>query len=58
MTGRLLDKRVLVTHAEDFMGPVTVEVFREEGAEVIADSRPPGPARLPWNKRPESLALI
>ena len=40
MTGRLRDKRVLVTQAEDFMGPVTVEVFREEGAEVVADSRP------------------
>ena len=40
MPGRLRDKRVLVTQAEDFMGPVTVEVFREEGAAVIADSRP------------------
>ena len=39
MTGRLLNKRILVTQAEDFMGPVTVEVFREEGADVIADSR-------------------
>lgn len=38
MTKRLRDKRVLVTRAEDFMGPVTVEVFREEGAAVIADS--------------------
>ena len=41
MTERLrYDKRVLVTQAEDFMGPVTVDVFREEGAAVIADSRP------------------
>ena len=40
MTGRLRNKRVLVTQAEDFMGPVTVGVFREEGAAVIADSRP------------------
>ena len=40
MPGRLRNKRVLVTQAEDFMGPVTVEVFREEGAAVIADSRP------------------
>ena len=40
MPGRLRNKRVLVTQAEDFMGPATVDVFREEGAAVIADSRP------------------
>ena len=40
MPARLRNKRVLVTQAEDFMGPATVDVFREEGAEVIADSRP------------------
>lgn len=40
MADRLRDKRVLVTQAESFMGPVTAEVFREEGAHVIADSRP------------------
>ena len=39
MARRLQDKRVLVTQANDFMGPVTTEVFREEGAEVIADNR-------------------
>lgn len=39
MSGRLQDKRVLLTQAEDFMGPVTVEVFSEEGAVVIADTR-------------------
>ena len=39
MTGRLSGKRVLVTQANDFMGPATVEVFREEGAEVTADTR-------------------
>ncbi len=44
MTGRLQGKRVLVTQAEDFMGPVTVDVFREEGAEVVADSRRLGSA--------------
>ncbi len=37
MGDRLLGKRVLVTQASDYMGPATVEVFREEGAEVIAD---------------------
>jgi NAD(P)-dependent dehydrogenase (short-subunit alcohol dehydrogenase family) len=35
---RLQDKRVLVTQAEDYMGPATIELFREHGAEVIADS--------------------
>ncbi len=30
-------KRVLITQANDFMGPVLVEVFRELGASVIAD---------------------
>ena len=39
MSGRLQGKRVLLTQASDFMGPVTAEVFREEGAEVIADMR-------------------
>ena len=36
--GRLDGKRVLVTQADDYMGPVTLEVFAEEGAEVIADN--------------------
>ena len=40
MADRLKGKRVVVTQAADFMGPVTVEVFREEGAQVIADTRP------------------
>ncbi|MYH15490.1 MAG: SDR family oxidoreductase [Gammaproteobacteria bacterium] len=39
MANRLKGKRVVVTQAADFMGPVTVEVFQEEGAEVIADTR-------------------
>ena len=39
MADRLKGKRVVVTQAADFMGPVTVEVFQEEGAEVIADTR-------------------
>ena len=38
MSGRLSGKRVLVTQANDYMGPATIEVFREEGAEVIADN--------------------
>ncbi|MGI9328776.1 MAG: SDR family NAD(P)-dependent oxidoreductase [Pseudomonadales bacterium] len=34
---RLHGKRVLVTQAGDYMGPATIELFREHGAEVIAD---------------------
>lgn len=36
--GRLAGKRILVTQADDYMGPITLEVFAEEGAEVIADT--------------------
>ena len=36
--GRLDGKRVLVTQADDYMGPATIELFQEEGAEVIADT--------------------
>ena len=39
MSQRLLGKRVLVTQADDYMGPATIEVFTAEGAEVIADTR-------------------
>jgi NAD(P)-dependent dehydrogenase (short-subunit alcohol dehydrogenase family) len=35
----LTGKRVLVTQANDFMGPALCEVFRELGAELIADPR-------------------
>ncbi|MGQ9424465.1 SDR family oxidoreductase [Gilvimarinus sp. F26214L] len=34
----LTDKRILVTQAEAFMGPMLCEVLREHGAEVIANS--------------------
>ena len=37
MADRLRGKRVLVTQAVDYMGPATVEVFQDEGAEVVAD---------------------
>ncbi len=47
---RLEGKRVLVTHADDYMGPPTVELFREHGAEVIDDrtdlSRPEAAAEV------------
>ncbi len=39
MTGRIAGKRVLVTQADDYMGPATVELFAAEGAEIIADTR-------------------
>ena len=29
MTQRLLGKRVLVTQCQDYMGPPTIEIFRE-----------------------------
>ena len=37
MTKRLEGKRVLVTQADDYMGPATIDLFNEQGAEVIAD---------------------
>ena len=39
LTTRLDGKRVLITQAEDFMGPALVDMFSQLGAEVIADSR-------------------
>jgi 2-keto-3-deoxy-L-fuconate dehydrogenase len=37
MDKRLVGKRVLVTQSKDYMGPATVELFREHGAYVLAD---------------------
>jgi NAD(P)-dependent dehydrogenase (short-subunit alcohol dehydrogenase family) len=37
MTATLQGKRVLVTQADDYMGPATLDLFSREGAEVIAD---------------------
>ena len=39
MTGRLSGKRMLVTQADEFMGPAFIPAFRAEGAEVIEDRR-------------------
>jgi len=40
MTSTRLDgKRVLLTQSNDFMGPALTAVFRDSGAEVIADPR-------------------
>ena len=40
MSDRLSGKRVLITQANDFMGPATVAVFRREGASIIASTDP------------------
>ena len=37
MAGRLEGLRAVVTEADDFMGPAVVDLFREEGATVLAD---------------------
>lgn len=47
MPGRLAGKRVLITQAPDYMGPAIIELFREEGAAVIADSSDLTPADAP-----------
>jgi 2-keto-3-deoxy-L-fuconate dehydrogenase len=39
MNGRLEGRRVLVTTADRYMGPAISELFRAEGADVIADVR-------------------
>lgn len=39
MEQRLKGKRVLVTQAEEYMGPDTITLFSEHGAEIIADTR-------------------
>lgn len=36
----LLGKRVLITHADAFMGPVLCEVFARHGADVVASTDP------------------
>jgi 2-keto-3-deoxy-L-fuconate dehydrogenase len=38
VSGRLDGKRVLVTHADRYIGPPVVERFRAEGADLIADT--------------------
>lgn len=41
MTGRLQDRRVLVTQADSYMGPAIAELFAAEGAIVGADTTDP-----------------
>ncbi len=38
MANRLTGKRVLVTQADDFMGPATMAIFAAEGADMLADT--------------------
>ncbi len=38
-SGRLSGKKVLITQAQDYMGPATEAVFRREGATVTSDTR-------------------
>jgi NAD(P)-dependent dehydrogenase (short-subunit alcohol dehydrogenase family) len=48
MSGRLKGKRVLVTHAERYVGPPVVELFENGGAHVTADQseyKDPGAVR-------------
>ncbi len=39
MQNLLNGKRVLITQADEFMGPVFCDVFAQQGADVVADSR-------------------
>ncbi len=39
MGGRLAGKRVVVTQCDDYMGPATLELFRDEGAILFPDRR-------------------
>ena len=43
MAGRIEGRRVLISRAQEFMGPAIAELFREEGADVITDERDLGP---------------
>jgi 2-keto-3-deoxy-L-fuconate dehydrogenase len=38
MAQRLTGKRVVITQADDYMGPATAALFAEEGAEILSDS--------------------
>ncbi|MCZ6709266.1 MAG: SDR family oxidoreductase [Gammaproteobacteria bacterium] len=38
MTQRLSGKRVIITQADDYMGPATAMLFAEHGADVISDT--------------------
>ncbi len=44
---KLKGRRILVTQADEFMGPVLCEVLAEHGATVVADKRPLADAAAP-----------
>ena len=49
---RLAGKRILITSAEDYMGPAITELFESEGADVVTDTgalteQEPRPVSLP-----------
>ena len=44
MRNSLAGKRVLVTQANEFMGPALCEVFAEQGADLVASDEPLAPA--------------
>ena len=50
MRDALLGQRVLITQASEFMGPALCDVFREQGAEIVASvaslCAPDGPAQV------------
>lgn len=39
MVERLVGKRVVVTEAAEFLGPAIIDLFQDEAAEIIADTR-------------------
>lgn len=61
MTSRLLGRRVLVTSADTYMGPPIVELFRAEGAHVVADAdpltAPEAPAELVARSEPLDIVI-
>jgi 2-keto-3-deoxy-L-fuconate dehydrogenase len=62
LSTRLDGQRVLITQAQDFMGPVLAQVFARCGATVIADTRPladdPGAAAAAVQEAGQVDALV
>ena len=56
MSGGILQgKRVLITQADAFMGPVLCQVFAEQGASVMANTQP---LIDPRHRRPSLRPLV
>jgi 2-keto-3-deoxy-L-fuconate dehydrogenase len=61
MRDALAGRRVLITQATEFMGPVLCEVFAEQGAQVVASSEPltePGAAEAVVQRAGHIDALV